>query len=78
MAELQRVKASTLCRILAGDADAMDEDAMDEGFFAWHRTPQGFDFWREEFLRLLGGRDLSPEARAYLENLLVNGRRVKQ
>lgn len=77
MAELQKVKASTIRRILAGDAEALVIPiANGDRCFEWGKTPQGSGYWRMQYHRLLNGQDLYPGARAYLENLLVNGRRV--
>lgn len=69
--ELQRVKASTIRQILNGDVFAIAEFAGGDKV-----TIQGKRFWKREAVQLLLGHDLSIEAKAYLENLLANGRRV--
>lgn len=74
--ELQRVKASTIRKILAGDAQALLRGSGGVGKLAWHITPQGYDFWLEEYFKLDSGKPLSPDAIEILTVWLATAPRI--
>lgn len=68
---LQKIKASTIRRIL--ETDGKDWQVKDLDIT---ETPQGPWFWLYAKEYYIKNKKLSPGAREYFENLLANGKRV--